>query len=66
MGIANPPRLLSMVRGTCLNWHNLKMKSSVTVELCKGMKTDAFYGVNGDSKVAKSLQISKSINNEMH
>ena len=29
----------------CLNWHNSKMKSSVTVKLCKGMANDAFYGV---------------------
>ena len=30
----------------CLNWHNSKMKSSVTVKLCKGMANDAFYGVS--------------------
>ena len=29
----------------CLNWHNSKTKSSVTVKLCKGMANDAFYGV---------------------
>ena len=30
----------------CLNWHNSKTKSSVTVKLCKGMANDAFYGVS--------------------
>ena len=29
-----------------LNCHNSKTKSSMTVELCKDMANDAFYGVN--------------------